>query len=55
MINFDKKRTRIHDSKLLSNWFDFYEIKIKEYNIQLENIWNMNEKNFARDFQNKQL
>lgn len=43
----DKERALMHDKDKLKAWFELFQAKCEEYGIELEDIYNMDEKGFA--------
>ena len=49
----NKNRMIMHKKKKLVDWFDLYKRILKNYKIEQQNIYNMNEKDFVMSMQSK--
>ena len=43
----NKERAIMHDENIIRNWFQLILNTLKKYNIELKDIYNINEKSFA--------
>ena len=49
----NKERAAMHDENVIKRWFQLFQNTVQKYDIQLQDTYNMNEKNFALRLQDQ--
>ena len=47
----NKERAAMHDEDVIKRWFQLFQNTVQEYDIQLQDTYNMDEKGFALELQ----